>query len=86
MVTEVLLRKSDFQLKLQVEDAIHHFHDIFVRKVTVKNTAEKEREVRLFFSHDLHLADTDKGVTAYYDPKTDAIVDFRKDRCFSISG
>lgn len=52
----------------------------------MKNTTEKEREVRLFFSHDLHLADTDKGITAYYDPKTDAIVHFKKDRYFSISG
>ena len=82
LVTEVLLRKSDLQLELQVEDAIHHFHDIFVRKVTVKNTAEKEREVRLSFSHDLHLSDTDKGITAYYDPKTGAIVHFKKDSTF----
>ncbi len=86
LVTNVSLKKLDLQLELQVEDAVHHFHDIFVRKVTAKNTAEKEREVRLFFSHDLHLSDTDKGITAYYDPKTDAIVHFKKDIYFSISG
>jgi len=40
----------------------------------------------LFFSHDLHLSDTDKGITAYYDPKTDAIIHFKKDRYFLISG
>lgn len=86
LVTEVLLKKSGLQLELQVEDAIHHFRDIFIRKVTVKNTAEKEREVRLSFSHDLHLSDTYKGITAYYDPKTGAIVHSKKDRYFSISG
>lgn len=86
LVTDVSLKKPDFSLELQVEDGVHHFHDVFLRKVTVKNTAEKEREVRLFFSHDLHLADTDKGITAYYNPKIDAIIHFKKDRYFLISG
>ena len=86
LVTDVSLKKPDLQLELQIEDGVNHFHNVFLRKVTVKNAAEKEREVRLFFSHDLHLLDTDKGITAYYDPKTDAIIHFKKDRYFLISG
>ena len=86
LVTGVSLEKPDISLELQVEDAVHHFHDVFLRKVTVRNADEKEREVRLFFSHDLHLYDTDKGITAYYDPNVDAVVHFKKDRYFLISG
>jgi oligosaccharide amylase len=86
LVTDVSLKKADLQLELQIEDVVNHFHNIFLRKVTVKNVAEKEREVRLFFSHDLHLSDTDKGITAYYDPRADAIIHFKKDRYFLISG
>ena len=56
LVTDVSLEKADLELELKFEDAVHHFHDIFIRKITVKNTTEKEREVRLFFSHDLHIA------------------------------
>ena len=85
LVTDVSLNKPDLQLELQIEDGVNHFHDIFLRKVTVKNTAEKEK-VRLFFSHDLHMFDTDKGITAYYDPKTDAVIHFKKDRYFLIGG
>ncbi len=86
LVTNVSLKKPDMSIELLIEDGVHHFHDVFLRKVTVKNTAEKEREVRLFFSHDLHLYDTDKGITAYYDPEIDAIIHFKKDRYFLISG
>ena len=86
LVTDVSLKKPSLQLELRVEDGVNHFHDIFLRKVTVKNTAKKEREIRLFFSHDLHLSDTDKGITAYYDPSIDAIIHFKKDRYFLISG
>jgi oligosaccharide amylase len=86
LVTDVSLKKPDFQLEFHVEDGVHHFHDIFLRKVTVKNLARKERDVRLFFSQDFHLSETDKGITAYYDPKNDAIIHFKKDRYFLISG
>ncbi|NIO38641.1 glycoside hydrolase family 15 protein, partial [Candidatus Bathyarchaeota archaeon] len=86
MITDVSLAHPDIQLELQIEDGVNHFHDVFLRKVIIKNTAEKEREVLLFFSHDLHLSDTDKGITAYYDPKTDSIIHFKKDRYFLISG
>jgi len=86
LVTDVSLKNPDLSLELRIEDGVHRFHDVFLRKVTVKNMAEKEREVRLFFSHDLHLGDTDKGITAYYDPKIDAIIHFKKDRYFLISG
>ena len=86
LVTNVSLKKRDLSIELLVEDAVHHFHDIFLRKVTVKNASEREREVRLFFSHDLHLYDTDKGITAYYDPEIDAVIHFKQDRYFLISG
>jgi GH15 family glucan-1,4-alpha-glucosidase len=86
LVTNITLKKPNLSIELLVEDGVHHFYDIFVRKVVIKNNSEKEREIRLFFSHDLHLYETDKGITAYYDPKNDAIVHFKKDRYFLISG
>lgn len=86
LVTDVSLKKPTIRLELQIQDGVNHFHDIFIRKVKTKNTSEKEREVRLFFSHDLHLSDTDKGITAYYDPRIDAMIHFKKDRYFMISG
>lgn len=86
LVTEVALKNPKLRLELYVEDVVHHFHDILLKKVTIKNTAKKEREVRLFFSHDLHIYETDKGITAYYDPNLDAMIHFKKNRYFLISG
>lgn len=78
LVTDVSVKKPDLSLELRVEDGVNHFHNVFLRKVTVKNTAGKEKEARLFFSHDLHLFDTDKGITAYYEPNNDAIIHFKQ--------
>ncbi|MCK5628940.1 glycoside hydrolase family 15 protein, partial [Candidatus Bathyarchaeota archaeon] len=86
IVTDVSLEKPELQIEMLVEDGVHHFYNIFLRKIIVKNTSERLREIRLFFSHDLHLYETDKGITAYYAPDLDAIIHFKKDRYFLISG
>lgn len=86
LVTDVSLEKPDLSLELRVEDTVNHFHDILLRRVTVRNLAEKEREVRLFFSHDLHLYGSDKGITAFYDPRIDAVIHFKQCRYFLTSG
>ena len=86
LVTDILLKQPELLLELKVEDVVHHFHDFFLRKIIVRNLAAKEREVRLFFSHDLHLSESDKGISAYYYPHSDAIIHFKKDRYVLISG
>jgi oligosaccharide amylase len=85
-VTYVTLINPELEIELQVEDGIHHFYDALIRRIVIRNNIDKKREVRLFFSHDLHLYETDKGITAYYDPKNNAVVHFKKDRYFLVSG
>ncbi|HZD42643.1 MAG TPA: hypothetical protein VE134_01160, partial [Methanomicrobiales archaeon] len=86
LVAETLLKRPDLDLELRVEDSVHPQHDIFLRRVTVRNGAEEDREVRLFFSQDLHIWDTDDGITAYYDPRIDSLIHYKKDRYFMIGG
>jgi GH15 family glucan-1,4-alpha-glucosidase len=86
LVTDVVLERPELALEIRIEDGVNHFHDILVRRLTVKNLAEKQREVRLFFSHDLHLYGSDKGITAYYDPAIDAVIHFKQCRYFLIGG
>jgi GH15 family glucan-1,4-alpha-glucosidase len=86
LVTDVSLQHPTLQGQLDVEDGVHHLHDFFLRKVTVRNEVEDAREVQLFFSHDLHLLETDRGITAYYSPHSDAVIHFKKDRYILVSG
>jgi oligosaccharide amylase len=86
LVTEVSLKKPELNLELLIEDCVHHFHNVLLRKIRINNTSAKDREIKLFFSHDLHLSETDGGITAYYHPGLDALVHFKKDRYFLIGG
>ncbi|TAJ22315.1 MAG: glycoside hydrolase family 15 protein, partial [Nitrospirae bacterium] len=56
-----------------------------VKKISVKNQTDQSREVRLFFSQDFHLSGTEVGDTAYYDPRTQALVHYKGQRYFLIN-
>lgn len=86
LVTEVSLKKPELSLELSVEDCVHRFYNVLLRKIRISNTSPKAREVKLFLSHDLHLIESDGGITAYYNPNLDAVVHFKKDRYFMIGG
>ncbi|HDQ06216.1 MAG TPA: glycoside hydrolase family 15 protein [Candidatus Bathyarchaeota archaeon] len=86
LVTEVSLKKPELNLELLIEDCVHNFHNVLLRKIRIRNTSTTEREIKLYFSHDLHLIETDGGITAYYHPELDAIVHFKKNRYFLIGG
>ncbi len=86
LVTEVTLKKPELNLTLHVADCVHYYQNVLLRKIKIINTSAEEKEIRLFFSHDLHISETDKGITAYYHPILDAIIHFKKDRYFLIGG
>jgi GH15 family glucan-1,4-alpha-glucosidase len=44
-----------------MNDAIHHFHNLYLRKATVTNSASRRREIRIFFSQDFHIYAEDAG-------------------------
>jgi GH15 family glucan-1,4-alpha-glucosidase len=86
LVSRCLAKSPDLDLELEVNDAVHSFLDIYLRKVVVNNAYDTPRQVRLFFSHDFHVYGEDSGDTVIYDPKLKSIVHYKRKRYFLIDG
>jgi oligosaccharide amylase len=86
LVTDAVLTNDSMELELNIRDTAHQFHDFLLRQVRIKNQSSKQKEVRLFFSHDLHVGGADNGITALYYPLLDAIIHYREDTYFLVSG
>ena len=86
LVTDSTVKSQNLQLELNVQDFVHPFHNFLIRQITVKNQSSQEREVRIFFSHDLHIAGADNGITAFYYPPLDAVIHYREDTYFLVCG
>lgn len=88
---DTLVGKSTFEnnrlsVKLIIEDCVYTKKNIFLRKVQIENLDSKEREFRIFFSHDLYIYGINIGITAYYDPDSKSVIHYLKDRWFLFNG
>jgi GH15 family glucan-1,4-alpha-glucosidase len=73
-------------VKLEVDDAVYSFLNLYVKKVAVTNQLDVKREVRVFLSHDFHIYGEDSGDTAFYEPTLKALVHYKRKRYFLING
>jgi len=85
LVTDVTLRNDVLGIELIIHDAVEFFLWVYLREVTVRDLTNKSREVRVFFNHDLHISETEVGDTAYFDPRTNAIIHYKGSRYFLMN-
>lgn len=86
LVTAVEAVNTDLGLILRASDAVHFRHDVYLKRVEVHNLEARPREVRVFFAYDFCIDQTDIGDTVLYDPSTDSLIHYKRDRCFLMSG
>ncbi len=86
LVTDSVARNESLLLKIGFNDFVYPTEDFMMRKLTVKNEADYDREVKLYFNQDFHLYGDKQQDTAFYEPEHQAMVHYRKRRYFWISG
>ncbi len=77
LIGHTTLRHDGLGLELTIRESVSPLHPIYVRQMAVRDLSGHDRRVRLFFSHDLRLAETDIGDTAYYDAFLDAVIHYK---------
>ncbi|MBS0181428.1 MAG: glycoside hydrolase family 15 protein [Nitrospira sp.] len=85
LVTQVTLSHPDLLLDLSCQDTVDFHENLYLRRIEVKNAADHDREVRLFFHHDFHISGHELGDTAYYEPERRAIYHYKGSRWFLIN-
>lgn len=86
LVSNSFAINKDLNLELCFNDFVYPSKDAFIRKIVVKNNAEYDRDVKLFFSQDFHIYGDKQQDTTFYEPNSKAIVHYRKKRYFLIGG
>ncbi len=86
IVTKVTLESPEMKLKLEINDCVDFVSPIYLRRIKISSSLDKQREIKLFFAHDFHLKGTDVGDTAYYDPaRTQGLIHYKADRYFLMN-
>ncbi len=72
------------QVELTFKDVVYNEKPVFVRRVSVRNTSDRVREIKLYFAHQFEIYKSHGGDTAYFDPMAHAIVHYKGRRVFLI--
>jgi oligosaccharide amylase len=86
LVGDTQLQHQGLGLRLRCRDAVDFDRTIYFKEVTVEDTTGKARDVRLFQQFDANLYGNGVGDSAYYDPRSQAIVHYKGRRYFLLSG
>ncbi|HZR82253.1 MAG TPA: glycoside hydrolase family 15 protein [Candidatus Binatia bacterium] len=83
--TDLRGESADLGLAFRSRDVVDFHQTVFIRHLTVRNLADRSREVRVFFHHDFRIKENDLGDTALYDPANRTIVHYKQDRYFLVN-
>jgi glucoamylase len=86
LLTDVTLENPDLLLTLHFSDAVDFHENVLVRKIQINSYADHDREVRIYFHHDFHIAGNEVGDTAYYEPDRRAVLHYKNAYWFLING
>ncbi len=86
LMSHVTLFREGFDATLHCNDIVDYRENVYIKRIRLKNLSDKEEEFRLFFHHDFHIMESSTGDTAYYDPDEKAIIHYKGNRYFLMSG
>jgi GH15 family glucan-1,4-alpha-glucosidase len=80
LVTRVVARAPSLELEMTLSDCVDFDRDLFVRRIELRNLADRERRVRLYMHFDPHLWGNNVGDTVFFDPETHSLVAYKASR------
>jgi len=86
LVSKCFAKNHELNIELEINDAVHSFINVYLKKLTLHNISNSNREFRLFLSHDFHIYGDDTGDTAMYEPILNSIIHYKRKRYFLING
>ena len=84
LTTDASADNGRLGLSLRFNDTVHPELNLFVRRISIENHHAEAREIRLFFSHDFRIYETDIGDTAFFHPFTGSMIHFKRD-CYILT-
>jgi len=85
LITHVELFNETLKIRIVCNDLVDFHENIYLRKLTVENLSENEREIRIFHAHDFQIYGNKIGDTAAYRPENQSLLHYKGDRYFLIN-
>ncbi|WP_297455339.1 glycoside hydrolase family 15 protein [Persephonella sp.] len=78
LITDIEAVNTEHPIKITINDVIHKYLPIFIRKINVENLEGILKKLKFYFYHDFQLYETPIGNTALYHPVLKGLVHYRE--------
>jgi glucoamylase len=85
IISAVELVNDALALRIVVNDCVDFHENIYLKKITVHNLSDREREVRVFLAQDFHIYGNEIGDTAEFRPEESALLHYKGERYFLVN-
>jgi GH15 family glucan-1,4-alpha-glucosidase len=85
LIGESTLTNETLHIRIISTEGVSHRENWFVRRMNIQNLSDEPAEVRVFFSHDLRIMETDIGDTSFFHPLMDGVIHY-KGPCYFLFG
>lgn len=86
LASDVRAVNHDLALELEFLDVVYNERDIFLKQVTVRNRAERKRQVKIFFNQEFQFYESERANTAYYHPSLGVVIHYKGRRVVMVAG
>lgn len=86
LVSNCKVTNHNLGISIIFNDCVDSSENVFVRKLTFENHRDYERSFRVFFNQDFHIYGEKSQDTALYEPTSNSIIHYRKNRYFLANG
>jgi GH15 family glucan-1,4-alpha-glucosidase len=86
LVTDMDAVHERLGIALTINDGVHQREALYLKRITIRNRWDTEREIRFFFQQDMMINETEVGDTAAYYPSNNTVFHYKKDRYFMFNG
>ena len=84
IITDSTARNKHQGIEISIRSCVHCTHNVFLRKITVHNNSDVQKDVKLMFEQDYDLYGNKVGDTAAYRPEHHAVVHYNNKRYISV--
>ncbi|PIR84001.1 glycoside hydrolase family 15 [Candidatus Kaiserbacteria bacterium CG10_big_fil_rev_8_21_14_0_10_51_14] len=84
LASSIHARNFRLGIELEFKDIVYNERPIFIRRVSVTNTSEKKRGIKIYFGHEFEIYKSHGSDTAYFDPESHTMIHYKGQRAFLI--
>ena len=86
LISSITMHNSDLGVTLYCNDFVDPEYNALIRRVTISNDADHERDIRLFMHQVFQISRAGRADTALFVPDDDYILDYKGRCCLLIAG